>query len=214
MITISRTIIKASSWEIIKDNLEQNDVHCQIGDVVTSELRNGNVQQWTITDFGSDYIRFEARDCIKGVIQKMNRESTNVGGIASSLMQEYLDNDIWNLLPDDLQDVISTVDRKYMDGAEEKTYQTKLFLPSASEVFSADCRYGLESLYEQLYYYKDCHHRIKLSGFGDDPANWWLSSPLSGYAKSFCYVTTAGAPYSSSASGSRDVAPCFMIMKS
>ena len=214
MITISRTIIKASSWEIIKDNLEQNDVHCQIGDVVTSELRNGNVQQWTITDFGSDYIRFEAKDCIEGVKQRMNKKRINAGGIASSLMQEYLDNDIWNLLPDDLQDVISTVDRKYMDGAEEKTYQTKLFLPSASEVFDADNCLGEENLYKQLDYYKDCRNRIKREGFWNGPSPWWLSSPYSGNDAYFCGVANVGAAGCGRANDSYSVAPCFIIKRS
>ena len=66
---------------------------------------------------------------------EINKEWTNAGGIALSEMQGYLDNEIWALLPDDLQDVVSAVDRKYMDRKEEKIYQTKLFLPSVSEVF-------------------------------------------------------------------------------
>lgn len=213
--TISRITKKEFFWEMARDALERNDVQYQIGDVVTSELRN-SYMQWVITDLGSDYIRFEARNCITSRDLKMNRERTNAGGIASSLMQEYLNNDIWNLLPDDLQDVISTVNRKYMDGNEEKTYQTKLFLPSASEVFNEDNCLGEKNLYKQLDYYKDCLHRIKRGGFLGGSAHWWLSSPLFDSTTCFCSVTTVGAADYNVADNylGLGVAPCFMITKS
>lgn len=211
---ISRTIREEISWEMIKAALNRNEVQYQVGDVVTSKLRNGNPQEWVITDLGKDYIRFEARDCIKDAEHEINKEWTNVGGIALSGMQGYLDNEIWALLPDDLQEVIATVDRKYMDGKEEKTYQTKLFLPSASEVFDENNCMGEENLYEQLDYYRYRHHRVKLNGFGCGSANWWLSSPLSGNGTHFCYVTTAGAANILGASYSYGVAPCFQIVSS
>lgn len=211
---ISRTIREEFSWEMLKAALDRNEMQYQVGDVVISELRNGNPQEWVITDIGKDYIRFEARDCIKDAEQRMNKEWTNAGGIALSEMQGYLDNEIWNLLPSDLQEVIATVDRKYMDGKEEKTYQTKLFLPSASEVFDENNCFGEENLYEQLDYYKDRHHRVKLNGFGGGSAYWWLSSPYSGYAAYFCFVTTAGAANGYGASISYGVAPCFQIVSS
>lgn len=211
---ISRTIMEEFSWEMLKAALDRNEMQYQVGDVVISELRNGNPQEWVITDLGKDYIRFEARDCIKDAEQRMNKEYTNARGIALSGMQGYLDNEIWALLPDDLQDVIATVDRKYMDGKEEKTYQTKLFLPSASEVFDENNCFGEENLYEQLDYYKDRHHRVKLNGFGCGSAYWWLSSPYSGIAAYFCLVTTAGAASIGDASNSCGVAPCFQIVSS
>lgn len=150
---ISRTIMEEFSWERIKAALVRNEVQYQVGDVVISELRNENMQEWVITDLGKDYIRFEARDCIKDVEHEINKEWTNAGGIALSEMQGYLDNEIWALLPDDLQDVVSAVDRKYMDRKEEKIYQTKLFLPSVSEVFDEkNIYFGEGNLYEQLDY--------------------------------------------------------------
>ena len=212
--TISRTTMEEFSWEMIKAALNRNEVQYQVGDVVTSKLRNGNPQEWVITDIGKDYIRFEARDCIKDAEQRMNKEWTNAGGIALSEMQGYLDNEIWNLLPSDLQEVIATVDRKYMDGDEEKIYRTKLFLPSASEVFDENNCFGEENLYEQLNYYRDRHHRVKLNGFGGGSAYWWLSSPYSGNGTGFCTVTTAGAANYNNASSSFGVAPCFQIVSS
>lgn len=211
---ISRTIMEEFSWEMLKAALDRNEMQYQVGDVVISELRNGNPQEWVITDLGKDYIRFEARDCIKDAEHEINKEWTNVGGIALSGMQGYLDNEIWALLPDDLQEVIATVDRKYMDGKEEKTYQTKLFLPSASEVFDENNCMGEENLYEQLDYYKDRHHRVKSNEFGGGKAHWWLSSPYSGSAASFCGVTAAGEALHNFASHSFGVAPCFQIVSS
>ena len=213
---LTRTISEEITWSDIQKMLQEGTHIFQLypGIIIKEELKNRKLQEWVVTDLGSEYIRFEARNCIGNKYHKMNRDCTNVGGIASSLMQEYLNNDIWNLLPGDLQDVISTVDRKYMDGAEEKTYQTKLFLPSASEVFNENNCFGEENLYKQLYYYKDCRHRIKRDGFWCGSAPWWLSSPLSGTESGFCSVTTAGASDYNSASYSLGVAPCFMITKS
>ena len=213
--TISRTITEPFSWKMIKEALDRNDMPYQVGDIVTSKLRNGNAQEWVITDIGKDYIRFEARDCIKDAEHEMNKVLTNAGGIALSEMQGYLDNEIWNLLPSDLQEVIATVDRKYMDGDEEKIYRTKLFLPSASEVFDENNCFGEENLYKQLNYYRDRHHRVKLNGRGGGSAYWWLSSPDSGNATYFCGVTTAGAAGNGGYAGdSNGVAPCFQIVSS
>ena len=211
---ISRTIMEEFSWEMIKAALDRNEVQYQVGDVVIAELRNENMQEWVVTDLGKDYIRFEARDCIKDVEHEINKEWTNAGGIALSEMQGYLDNEIWALLPDDLQDVVSAVDRKYMDRKEEKIYQTKLFLPSVSEVFDEkNIYFGEGNLYEQLDYYKDCYHRIKRNGVGGGSVTWWLSSPTSGTA--FFYdVTTAGAADYHGVNYSSSVAPCFIIKKS
>lgn len=213
---LTRSIREKRTWSDIQKMLQEDTPVFELhrGDTIKEELKNQNLQEWVITDLGSDYIRFEAKNCIENKYHKMNREGTNAGGIASSLMQEYLDNDIWNVLPDDLQDVISTVDRKYMDGAEEKTYQTKLFLPSASEVFDENNCYGEENLYKQLDYYKDWHHKIKLNRFGGYSTYWWLSSQVPCSATDFCGVTKAGEAFFSHASISRRVAPCFMIMKS
>lgn len=213
---LTRSICEKRTWSDIQKMLQEDTHVFQLhrGDTIKEELRNQNLQEWVITDLGSDYIRFEAKNCIENKNEKMNRASTNVGGIASSLMQEYLNNDIWILLPDDLQDVISTVNRKYMDGAEEKTYQTKLFLPSASEVFEENNCLGEENLYKQLAYYKDCRNRIKREGFWSGSAPWWLSSPYSGNDAYFCGVANVGAANFSNASYSYGVAPCFMITKS
>lgn len=212
--SISRTIKEPFSWKTIKDALDRNNMQYQVGDIVTSKLRNGNTQEWVITDVGKDYIRFEARDCIKDAEHKMNKEWTNARGIALSEMQRYLDNEIWNLLPSDLQDVIATIDRKYMDSDKEKIYQTKLFLPSASEVFDKYHCSGEENLYEQLDYYKDSHHRVKLNRFGGISSDWWLSSQHSSNDMYFCYASTEDSSFGCNTSVPYGVAPCFQIVSS
>lgn len=207
---------KDISWQKIKEVVEKGVIVLRFGNSLTgiilaTELKNGEKQEWVITDYGDDYIRFDARDCIKGRIHCMNKRRHVEGGIAASDMQKYLDTDIWDLLPDDLQAVISTVERKYWDGKEEKVYKTKLFLPSSSEI--CDERRGEHTLYQQLDYYKDSRNRIKQEEHMGVSAWYWLQSQYCGCNSIYCYVNEAG---NVSANDPRDtcaVAPCFIIKR-
>lgn len=208
---ITRKSNVSGSWNEVEDRIRNNPEYFHIGDIISDKLRDGTAVEWIVTDVTDKYVRFESRDCIES--HCMNEQRTNRGGVAESSMQKFLDKEIFGLLPDDLQRVISETTRSYMDGDEKKEFKTKLFLPSASEVFDYENCYGEDNLYSQLDFYKDRRNRIKYGKSGGS-AYWWLSSPSAGGTTHFCAVGTSGTAGCHTASNAYGVAPCFIINRS
>ena len=58
------------SWEMLKAALDRNEMQYQVGDVVISELRNGNPQEWVITDFQVKAIRLISNSPPKEIMER------------------------------------------------------------------------------------------------------------------------------------------------
>lgn len=194
---------KLIAWENLADSL-------QLYDGFGCDLSDGNRATFVLINESDEYLTFCSKDCMTR--HCMNDNASNKGGIAASEMQKYLDTEIWNLLPDELKNIISVTRRKYKDGDQTKEFDTKLFLLSASEVFEKDDCYGEEELYSQIDYFKDERNRVKCKD--KETAHWWLSSPYAGGSASFCGVNTSGNTNYNSASYVHGVVPCFCIKKS
>ena len=111
-------------------------------------------------------------------------------------MATYLDTEIFNLLPDDLQEVIK----------ERRGH--KLWLFSRREVFGEDGRYICPEEDVFLPYYKDAENRVKLRD--GEPDWWWLASPSAAFTAGFAIVDLSGNS-SYGAGNSLGVAPGFCI---
>lgn len=201
------------SWPEIEREIKQGKEY-HVGDTVEDVLKNGETVVFVVTDVTDQYVRFESRDCVGGEDVCWNENDSNKGGIAEADIQKYLDTKIWNMLPDELQTVISDTRRKYLDGGEKKEYTTKLFLPAASEVFDEDNCYGDEGLYEQLEYYGDRRNRMRGAAQGEDTVWYWLASVRSGYSTYACGVAIYGGASDWNASLAFRVPVCFTISKS
>ena len=127
----------------------------------------------------------------------MNEDWTNEGGYEASQMAKYLDTEIFDLLPDDLQEVIK----------ERRGH--KLWLFSRREVFGKDGHYICPEDDVHIPYYQDSENRIKLRD--GDPDWWWLASPYAANATFFCFVDYFGYSDGYGASLSFGVAPGFCV---
>ena len=214
-LTLKKTVKNLTSWETIKDAVDSGVHDLHIGDVVEETLKNGETVELVVVDVGEDYVRFESRDCVGGKNIAWN-ENDNTGGFSRSDVKKYLDNTIWELLPDALKSVISETERKQKNGDEVETYAARLFLPAASEVFEdEDNCYGDEGVYEPLEYYKDRRNRMKGEGKDKDTCYWWLASACSGYSGYACSVGYYGyASYNHVGYPGFGVPLCFCIQKS
>lgn len=185
--------------------------------MVEETLKNGETMELVVVDVGEDYVRFESRDCVGGKNIAWN-ENDNTGSFTRSDVKKYLDNTIWELLPDALKSVISETERKQKNGDEVETYAARLFLPAVSEVFEFEDKdncYGDEGVYEPLEYYKDRRNRMKGERKGKDTCDWWLASVHSGGSGHACYVNSGGnALYYGVNSPHYGVPLCFRIQKS
>lgn len=198
-------------WKKYTEDIK-NGKKIQVDNSAFTKLTNGEIVEFVITDVTDNYVRFETRNFIGGEVE-WNEYGTNNGGYPDSDIRGYIDSTIWGLLPEDLQAVISDVDREWKDkDGNCGTYITKLFLPAASEVFDEDNCYGDKGLYKQLDYYKDARNRIRVNEDRYTRA-YWLASVVSGLSMDACRVNNDGyANYWHAYSLSR-VPVCFIIFK-
>ena len=190
------------SWRDISEGIKNGSVIMKIGDIVTCNLPHGRIADFIVTDITNEYVRFESKDCIGDCI-------------SHSYTIDYLNSILWNILPEELQNVISTVKRKGIKDGNEFEYECKLFIPSASEVFEDDMCKGDKGLYKQLEWYKDRRHRMKGQNREEDTDYWWLSSTASEYLnpRASCAVDCYGNPYLANWVNSLHVSVCFHISK-
>lgn len=145
----------------------------------------------TKTDGGTAGITFQLVDCLNDTAE-LNNSNTNNGGWGSCAMRNSVLNSVLSNLPDDLQNVIKSVNKLTSAGNQSDTISTtidKLFLLSEVEIFGSTT-YSKSGEGNQYAYYKAGNSRIKnVSGSAHD---WWERSPYRGDSSSFCYVQSVG----------------------
>lgn len=154
--------------------IAMDDIGCaNVGDYFTTTLNNGKTVRFDCVDRRNGRVRFDSHDCI--IRSKWNEHNTSKGGYLMSQVNKSMDY-VWDLLPEDLQDVIVETPRLYFDGEEVRKFATMLFIPDEGELFDDDAISNYR-LYAQLDWYKDRRNRMKGEAFGKDAADYWTSSP-------------------------------------
>lgn len=202
------------SWKELARQIKSGD-DLAVGDKVDFRLKNGEDVTVVVTQSTEEYVRFESVDCVGGKEVPWSATGNTKCGIAASDVMKYLNEEIWNQLPDDLQAVIDPVTRKHKDHeGNVQEYEFLLFLPAASEVFDEDECYGDQGVYEQMDYYKDRRHRMRGAGKGEDTELYLLASVRSGGSTYACRVDDYGDAGNWAASSAGRVPLCFCIKKS
>ncbi len=157
----------------------------------------------------------------------MNSTVTNSGGWPASEMYSFVNTDIYNTLPSDLQNVIietySVSGHGNQSEATNFTSTDKLYLLSTKEVWGKDGTSNIitndsaESETRQLDYYKnngvttDSYLGAVKTYQESTSYRWWLRAALSSISGNFYAVNTSGDWGSSAANLSYGVAPAFRI---
>ena len=152
--------------------------------------------------------------------QKFNSTATNVGGWKDSEMRTYVNSAIYNALPIELQNVITTT--KVISGhgstSGETNFETqdKLYLLNAQEVWNGNSYDTSVGTSRQLDYYKNqgvttSSYAGAKKQYNGSNSYWWLRSAISRHANSFLLVDSGGIWVSGNASGSNGVSPAFRI---
>lgn len=201
MTTLTKSVTREITWAEIAEAI-RNGKAVEIlteGDIISVVLKNGEHMRITVAGIGT-YHENEVVFAFKDILSKeapMNKEYTNEGGYEASDMAKYLDTEVFNLLPDDLQAVIK----------ERRGH--KLWLFSRREVFGEDGWYVCPKDDVHIPYYQDAENRVKLRD--GEPDWWWLASPHAANPTGFCGVHGGGSSGSWGASNSYGVAPGFCI---
>ena len=189
------------------------------GDVCTKEYlerEDGTKEKYSKTACGF-VIEFE--DII--TTHKMNDATTNAGGYPASSMYTYIQNDIYNALPDDLKDVIIptyVVSGHGVTSGEKNfiTEQDKLYLLSGKEVYGTDTYDTSADLTRQLEYYGNIgvttgSYSGAIKKRNGTASNLGLRSASSITTSDFRGVNSYGYLYSAPASLAPGVAVAFRI---
>ena len=155
----------------------------------------------------------------------MNDTDTNKGGWLNSQMKTFINNDIYNSLPQELKSVIITTKTVSGHGSNDTNNiispEDKLYLLAPKEIYSdwSDRYDKAKDKTRQLDYYKikgvttnkkDWNGAIKKDSAGS-ASSWWLRSANSYYYSYFYYVGTDGGGYSYFAKYTDGVSPAFRI---
>ena len=152
---------------------------------------------------------------------KMNSTDTNAGGWPASEMYDYVNNDIYNALPNELKNGI--IDTYVVSGhgasnPENLTSTDKLYLLSPKEVFGGDSWIYNTAFRQsrQLDYYQSQGVTISNSGAPKKQYNgtnsfWWMRTSNCDNYNFFYYGDASGNRYFSNAINLYGVSPAFRL---
>lgn len=213
MINVKRTVEVYTdlSWETLKQASNEGKLNriIQSGDTLDITLKNGEAVVLVVGTDEKGNMFFSTRGCLRDE-HGMNNTMTNRGGWKATEMRRYLNEDVFALLPDDLQAVIKpTTIVQIVDGKRVET-QDKLFLFSATQVFGEGIYSENEPEDTQLDIFRREKDRAKeCNTYGT--RFWWLRSAYSNSNSNFCRVNHNGCNSSSYAGNSNGVALGFSI---
>lgn len=206
VLTQTVTTETAINWEELAQKIRGNTSGLKMGDIITEKTLDGEEMDLVVVDMGPGWARFESKDCLP-VEVAYNQNNRNAGGFADSDVKRYLNEEVFNNLPEDLRNVIAEVERKQENG---ESSLCRLFLPTESELFG-DCCYSEDGTYSQIEYYKDRRNRIKCNRKGGSPDWYWTASVRSGYSTGCVYVGYYGYSGDWTAGDELYVPVCFVI---
>ena len=220
-------------WETIIDAIrEGNTSKYNVGD--TKEIDLGSYGKRTLriankstpsecsnTNFSQSACGFvlEFADII--TTHKMNDTAINVGGWPASSMYTFVNNDIYNAIPDEIKDAI--IDTTVVSGhgkrdTENFTSTEKIYLLSTAEVWAQGSSNTISDdaardVTRQLDYYKNLgtsttnrSGAVKKSGYA-----WWLRVANSSDNNNFYRVNNRGDWSNNNASTTNGVSPAFRL---
>ena len=233
---------ETDSWSTIKSNLIFDRSAYNIGD--TKEVVIDNVS-YTVrlanTSSCPDNWPKTASQTTCGVViefidtiseHEMNSRTTNVGGWPASEMRSYLNETIFNKLPEELKANGMILDTSVVSGSNQEvspnctitnfTSTDKLYLLSYVEVWGSNDRWNWDNVKlvsdtvtdgtRGLEYYETTGStKVKNTTEGTSKI-WWLRSAYSNTANGFLRVTASGDIDYSGAVSTYGVAPAFRIL--
>lgn len=151
---------------------------------------------------------------------QMNTTATNIGGWEKTQIRTYVNNDIYNSMPQDLRKGI--IDTKVISNygkSDNNNIETldKIYLLSITEVLSDNnnlLHESISDLTRQLDYYKNINatkaeHAKKI--YENFATHWWLRTANDGESSGFMMISDAGEMQNPTANNLYGVSPAFRI---
>ena len=227
-IGVKLTQFQKDSWSTIAANVKSgNTSKYNVGD--TKEVDLGSLGKHMVRISNMSACTTETSEIACGFVvefadiitnQQFNSTNTNVGGWKDSEMRTYVNGAIYNALPIELQNVITTT--KVISGhgstSGETNFETqdKLYLLNAQEVWNGNSYDTSVGTSRQLDYYKNqgvttSSYAGAKKQYNGSNSYWWLRSASSSSADGFLRVIDIGGWGIRSAYDFDGVSPAFRI---
>ena len=200
-------------WIDIQDIIRKGNAPVSLppGTEINFTLKNGDPASVVVV--GVDH--YEKGDCVfwfRRIIGRhcMNSDNTNEGRFPDSDMNAYLNDEVFALLPDELQSVIAV--HKTIQKIEDENVETegRLFLMSVYEGRGANDWAEYNGIDKQFPFFEERRNRVAYDEDGD-PVWYWTADPSAANTTYFCHFNAYGFSSTSSASADGGVAPLFVI---
>lgn len=161
-----------------------------VGDEIHDILKNGEEVTFAVVEQGV----LGLKDCLRTPHFIAERGNTAGDNMCLTAMHNYLNEEIFKLLPDALQAIIKP--RRFICCGE--IFESKLWLFSEIEIFGEHCMgkddtdVPCDSSEHQYEYFKTPSHRVKTLGGQGNAAFWWERSPFKMFPDFYCCVHTGG----------------------
>ena len=154
----------------------------------------------------------------------MNGTATNAGGWPATTMRTFVNNDIYNAIPDEIKNAI--IDTTVVSGhgksdTENFTSTDKLYLLSTAEVWSQGSSNTISNdtardNTRQLDYYKNLgtstsNYSGAIKKNGTSASRWWLRAAYSNTTFTFLFVSDSGGWSANNTTIASGVSPAFRI---
>lgn len=200
-------------WIDIQDIIRKGNAPVSLppGTEINFTLKNGDPASVVVV--GVDH--YEKGDCVfwfRRIVgwHCMNSYNTNKGGFPDSDMQEYLNNDVFELLPDELQNVIAVHQSFQKIKGENVGTEGRLFLMSVHEGRGSNDLAEYNGTDRQFPFFEERRNRVAHDGDGD-PAWYWTADPSARDTAQFCVFNGSGNSRVGGAEDEGGAAPLFVI---
>lgn len=208
--------------DLLYDYIKQN-YGWEVGMTKSVTLTNGNTFNLQIWDFNAYEdkngnklgINFGSVE-LQSTTASMNSTNTNVGGFGASKMATTTLPSIYELLPEELKNLIPETKITYHSGSDDPTTELsgyyKVYLPSEYNVFGSTSYAYQEGQF--LKYWQEHNsnaERIKYRIGSTSASYWWLSSANRTNSDYFANVYSTGGRSNTGASGSIGVCLCLSL---
>ena len=207
---IIRTREEEFDWNKAKEELAAGTL--KVGDKITDLLTDGTPITYVLCQLEGDQAHIVSEGVLPERIQ-WNENGYTRGGFKNSDVCKYLNEDVYNVLPDNLKAVISERECIQIIDGEEERFNLRIWLPTEYEVFGEGWASEVEEG-QQFEYFKHPGNRVKcVMGEDGRRAAWWLLSVCSGNSAHACLVGSNGVAGGSDCSNELRVPVCFTIKK-
>ncbi len=200
-------------WIDIQDIIRKGHAPVSLppGTEINFTLKNGDPASVVVV--GVDH--YEKGDCVfwfRRIIGRhyMNSDNTNKGGFRDSDMNAYLNDEVFALLPDELQSVIAVHKTVQKTADENVETEGRLFLMSVYEGRGANDWAEYNGIDKQFPFFEERRNRVAYDEDGD-PVWYWTADPSAADTTNFYCFGNAGFSNDASASADGGVAPLFVI---